>query len=368
MLNAPDEPKILLFAFFRYLFSLPVLREIKLLFSLIFVQLAPDIPAALTRSSVGITGFNVGISAAVATFFFCFLVTSVWTYSIGLFSGCTDNTVQLCFIDDTANIILYSLICPLYVGLGVWLWMVVINHSGELRAYARSVGTAQKSGEAHWVRGVLLLFVILGVSLFSTSNYISDVTDPAKVSIDYWFVERLGSNERTIGPLGVYYFLINFMLLTVSLISITLFMTMFVTGFEIGSALDGYKNKEAISFFELKSKLEAFTEVYLLGKALAFLYMINILIWQSSPLGNTDNLWVAGFFVSLIGVLFISLPRYYIELQWYRFQVRAGSTPENCREQYQDIRPLAAKFLAMFFDVMMIGSFMLTFWPEYIVS
>lgn len=368
MLNAPDEPRIQLFAFFRHLFQFPILREVKFLVSLIFVQLAPEIPTALTRSTVGIAGVGVGSAAAGATFFFCFVVNSVWTYSIGLFSGCADNSNLMCFMDDTANVILYTFVCPLYVGLGVWLWMVVINHTGELRAYANNIRATPNPKSPNWVRGFLLLSLILAISLFGTANYISDVTDPGRVSVDYWFVERLTNNMRSIGPLGVYYFLINFVLLTISLVSITLFMSIFVVGFEVGAALDGYDKPEKIDLIALKLKLAAFTEAYLLGKALTFLYMMNILIWQSSPLGNTENLWVAGLFASLIGVVFISLPRYYIELQWYRYRMRTELLPKDDLGQYQDIRPSYAKFLAMFFDVAMIGSFILTFWPDYIAS
>ncbi|MGE0484477.1 MAG: hypothetical protein AB7Q81_10085 [Gammaproteobacteria bacterium] len=368
MFNAPDDPKIQSFAFCRDLFQLPVLRELKFLVSLIFIQLAPGIPVGLTKSTTGISGAGVGVASAVATFFFCFVVNAGWTYSLNMFVGCGADQQVMCFADDTANLILYVLVCPLYVGLGVWLWMVVLNQAGELRAYARSISEPDSPREVSWVKGFALLTIILGVSLFGTSNYISDITNTSRVPVDYWFVVRLADGSRAIGPLGVYYFLINFVLLTITLISITLFMSIFVVGFEIGAALDRYRGTDALDFNVLKIKLSAFTEAYLLGKALAFLYMWNILIWQSSPLGNTENLWVAGLFASLIGVFFISLPRYYIELQWFRYRVRAGLLPEDDSEQYQDIRPSHAKFLAMLFDTLIIGGFILSFWKPYIAS
>lgn len=366
MISSPDDPKIRAFAFGRWIFQLPVLRHIKIALGLIFVQLAPGVPIALSRSTLGISGAAVGVAAGVATFFFCFVVIALWTQQVGTLSG--DEANRVYFLSDTTNLILYTFVCPLYVGLGIWLWMVVLNHSGELRTYASELNPQLPQPRPQWFRGFALLMLILAIALFGTANYISDVTDVTRVPDHYWFVHLLADGTRSIGPLGVYYFLINFVLLTITLISITLFMTIFTTVFRVGAALDSYEPAESVDFREIRLKLSSYTEAYLLGKALAFLYMLNLILWQASPLGKTDNLWIAGLFASLIGVVFISLPRYFVELQWYRYRERAGLLPEDDQHQYQDIRPFYAKALATVFDTLLISGFIMSFWQQYIVS
>ena len=366
MISSPDDPKIRAYAIARWLFQFPILRHFKIALGLIFVQLAPGVPTALSRSTLGISGAAVGGAAGVATFFFCFIVIALWTQYVGTLSGEEANRIY--FLDDTANLILYTIVCPLYVGLGIWLWMVVLNHSGNLRTYANELNPQLPQARPQWFRGFTLLVLILAVALFGTANYISDVTDMSRVPDHYWFVHVLADGTRSIGPLGVYYFLINFVLLTITLISIALFMTIFTTIFRVGSALDSYESAEKLDFREIRLKLSSFTEAYLLGKALAFLYMLNIILWQASPLGNTNNLWIAGLFASLIGVVFISLPRYFVELQWFRYRERAGLLPEEDKHQYQDIRPFYAKALATTFDTLLISGFIMSFWPQYIVS
>lgn len=364
--SAPDDPKIWAYALLCRLFEYPILRTVKNALNLLFVQLAPEVPTSLSRSTVGQAGFRVGGVAALATLLFCFLVPALWTRSLGTFSG--DDVSRMYFFDDIINLTLYLVVCPLYVGLGVWLWILVIKHSGDIRDYAEDLERDAKRRRPSWVREFLLLVIVMAVALFATANYIADITDPGRVPIDYWFVKITANGERTIGPLGVYYFLINFVLLSITLISITFFMSIFSAVFSVGAALQNYKHPDRIDFSAVRSKLEAFTEAYLLGKALTFLYMVNILMWQSSPLGNTNNLWIAGLFASLIGVVFVSLPRYFVELQWYRYRQRTGQLPEDEPGQHQDIRPFYAQVMATIVDTLLIGGFMMSFWPEYLVS
>jgi len=364
--SAPHDPKIWAFALLYRLFEYPILRSVKHGLKLVFVQLAPEVPTSLSRSTVGQVGIRVGAVAALATLLFCFVVPAVWASMLGTFSG--DDPSRMYFSRDTINLILYLVVCPLYVGLGVWLWIVVIKYSGGIRDYAINLDSQAERNRMSWLRQFLLLTVVMAVSLFATANYIADITDPARVAVDYWFVKLMPSGDRSIGPLGVYYFLINFVLLTITLISIMFFMSIFSAVFSVGTALQKYEQPNRIDLGVIRLKLEAFTEAYLLGKALTFLYMLNILMWQSSPLGNTENLWIAALFASLIGVVFVSLPRYFVELQWFRYRERTGQLPVDDPSQHQDIRPFYVQVSATIFDTLLIGGFIMSFWPEYILS
>ncbi|GGA68367.1 hypothetical protein GCM10011369_07520 [Neiella marina] len=365
--SAPDEPKIWIYSLLLNLANAYPCKILKAPFSYVFIELAPEIPVSLRNSSVGYTGRRVGLAAALATFIFCFCIPAIWTLSEGTFSG--SDAGRLYFSDDTVNLILYTLICPLYVGLGVWLWLVSIHSSGELKLYSQSIqGEASPPRQGLLFREFLLFVLLLAISLLGTASYISDISDVSKVSVDYWFVDKTHFNERIIGPLGVYYFLLNFVLLFITLLTITFFMSIFSSAISIGSSLESYSQQRCLDFNVIRIKLEAFTEAYLLGKSITFCYMINILLWQSSALGNTDNLWIAGLFVTLIGVVFVSLPRYFIELQWFRYRQRTGQLVDHDRDNYQDIRPFNAKLIATALDTLLISGFALSFWPDYLIS
>lgn len=86
---------------------------------------------------------------------------------------------------------------------------------------------------------------------------------------------------------------------------------------------------------------------------------------KAGTLGNTGNIYVAGFFLSLVGVVFVSLPRYFLELQWYRYRHRvAGHT--GAAPAYQDTRPFSAKLIATVLDTLLIGGFITEFWRSII--
>lgn len=79
---------------------------------------------------------------------------------------------------------------------------------------------------------------------------------------------------------------------------------------------------------------------------------------------------VLGSVLTLFGVVFLSIPRYYVELQWFRLQAAkeagAAAVPE-----YEDVRPWEIDFVggswkprlvANFVDTLIIGGFITSFW------
>lgn len=361
----PREPKVWMFAKILSISDWPVCKQIKLLLRLLFVDLAPDIPVSLTRSISGNTGKKAAIQGFLVAFIFCFIVTTIWTLLNGTFSGEDPN--RLYFSRDTTNLILYTTICPLYVGLGCWLAVTVVSGWSEVKNLSVVIKEENTlSQRRNPIKAPVLAIVILGIAFFATSNYVSEVTAIGNVAKHYWFVDYSEAIGRRLGSLGVYYFLLNFVLLVITLMSITFFMSSFSSLIEVGNALSVRSSKMDINFPILRVKLATFTEAYILAKWLTVLYMINIYLWRATPLGRTTNLIVAAFFVSLIGVIFVSIPRYFLELQWHRYNYRIGQIDKDS-EIYDDLRPFNMRIVASILDSLLIGGFILSFWSDRIL-
>jgi len=298
-------------------------------------------------------------------FFFCFIVNVIGAFFNESLLG-TPNDNRIYFFQDTVNIILYLFICPSYVGLSCWLIVSVIKGWNEINSYALELGNT-KSKEIRKIpyKAPLLATLIFGIAFFSTSNYISDImTEMNNTNKYYWFVGFSDTGEAYTGPLWVYYFLLNFTLLLITLLSITFFMSIFSVVIDVGNSLDKTPPNNKLEFLILRTKLSSFTEAYMLAKLLTGLYMINVFLWEKTALGKTDNLIIAALFISLIGVFFVSIPRYFLELQWHKYKYRSGEVDEKS-ESYDDIRPFEIKLIATVLDTFLIGSFILTFfWPR----
>lgn len=354
---APANPKVWAFAVLMRLGELPIIRQLKGLIALIFVDLAPAIPVSLRRSITGGSGPHAFALGFAITFFFCLVVPAAWTFWLGHFwPDASETTVT--FGEDKPNLLLYSMICPLYVGLGCWLVVAAITGWSEVRSLATSLDPdTDEAPRRPVIKQAMLVVLILSMAFFSTANYIEDILDPQNVEKLYWFMERTASGEHTLNVLGVYYFLLNFSLLLITLISITLFMSIFVSTMAVGRALENL-DQGSVDFAVLKAKLSVFTEVYILAKLLTFTYMVNFIIWQASPLGETQNILVAYVFLALFGVLFVSFPRYFVELQWFRFMVRSGQAASTENVEHE-IRPFGIKLAATLVDTLLIGGFIL---------
>lgn len=354
---APKDPKVWIFAVLLRLSNVAGIRQVKALVKFMFVELAPSIPVSLKRSITGGAGLQAGLLGAFITLLFCLVVPIAWTLAIDRFSSDQAGTIFL--LQDTTNLILYAVVCPLYVGLGCWLAVAVISGWSEIREYAAALDPeVVRPRRSTSVKKLLLVVLILSMGLFSTTTYIGDIMDPANVPQRYWFMELTESGEHTLGALGVYYFLINFALLMVTLISITLFMSIFVSVFAVGQALEAKTRPSDAELPVLEARLATFTEAYILAKWLTVTYMVNFYLWKNSPLGATQNLYVAFVFLTLFGVLFVSFPRYFVELQWYRFLVRSGQVHVN-EDVHKDIRPFKVRVVATILDSVIIGSFVI---------
>ncbi len=385
--KSPKDPKVWTYSKFLDISHYPIIKSIKWLISLIFVEASPKVPVSLKRTFSGVNGKRAFFVGFALTLIFCLIINIVWTYFNGtlfsLESEASEVQNVLYFSKDYWNLVLYALICPLYVGLTCWLVVVVIKGWGDIKEFKESEDLkndtiAVPSPRFSYIKPIFLGFLILSIAFALTTNYINDIEklannsemvfESSSESIEskikyYWFFTENEDGEFELGSLGVYYFLLNYSLLIITLIAITFFMSIYKVMMGVGKKLESKDSIGSLDFETLKTKLSAFTESYILAKALVAVYIINIIIWVQSPLGEnaTDqNIQVAVIIMGLIGVFMISIPRYYVELQWYRLKNKS-SEDSNTNLDYEDLRPFWMNYVATVCDTLLIGGFILSY-------
>lgn len=326
----PSDPKfkpptVLLTEIVEKFAMFPVVRPVIRGFGFIFVDLAPDLPQAELYALSQTKRREIFVAAYLITLLFCLVIPAIWTVVNGTFQG--DEAHVRYFRDDIHNILLYTFICPTYIGLGVLLIITAYAGGHNLCNVENQTTCSAISRRQILFQIPLLCVVILGVALTLTSMYIRDVSDVDRIGYVYWFLEETPRGEARLGALGVYYFLLNFVLLLVTLVSLACFMSVFAATIRIANnvkMLERPLTDDVVETFSLR--FEIFVRVYYLAKFLIAAYILNFWIWHKSPLGGVQNLYVAHFFLMLVVFLFMTIPIYYLELQWYRHRIRYALT------------------------------------------
>jgi len=373
-----DEPKLYWFDKLLQIGKLPIFREISLLISLIFIRVAPEIPISLKKSYSGPDGLRAGIIGFIITFIFAFIMNVIGTSINGTLIGTTflagdslfnsPGPAVIHFLDDWWNLLLYAIVCPAYVGLTCWLVVVVIKGYGEIKDFKnKELSENSQPRKFTLVKGIALGVLVLSVAFLLTTNYINDIMVLVEKEKYYWFLTKI-NDQYEVRALGVYYFLLNFSLLIVTLIALTFFMSIYALIMSVGKALESKKEIGQFEFKILKEKLSIFTEAYIITKGIIACYIANIWIWAASPMGKgvTENFAIAVILLAIIGVFLVSFPRYFVELQWYKLKLRApGGLGLN--HSYEDLRTFKIKNIAQVLDYAFIGGFAL-YAVQYIIG
>jgi hypothetical protein len=329
---------------------------------------SPDVPASLTAIWRSANLNAVFLIAGTLTFVACFVVVVVWSALAETLYG--NDPQRLYFVHDWVNILNYTLLCPLYVGFGAVLIASSIQGWANLSQLAGNEASNQNSRRSHRAAFSILLFGLL-FALISNANFMTEALDPAIYRRTYWFVKQVRPDgSRVIGALGFYYGLLNFCLLLFSVVVGITFISQFRLMGQIGANLDSLARHEPIDTELLRARLTTFTQSYLAGKFAVAAYMANALAWKTTQARHSVNLIAYGAALTFFGVFFLSFPRYYVEMEWYR--LRALALPsESKAPDYQDLRPWEVQFVggswkprlwAGLLDTVIIGAFITSFW------
>ncbi len=355
----PEDEKIRYYSYFYCAYDkltpAPVRRTIQYLLGII----SPTIPADLSADLVGASAVAAGLTAALMTFLFSFVGTVGLTYWNGTLSGIDPS--RMYFSQDVYNIILYALVCPCYVGLGAALVTAVVQGYGKIQALACSVSSnVTTKFQIHIPLGI---FIILSLSALFICKYALAVSDIDRVGKVYWFIEQSPKGDLRLGFVFFYYILLNFCLLVATLTFLGCFCSMFLVSISVGDALS-YAELSDLEFESIRLKMGTFVTVYICAKLLIVAYMINFYIWSASPLAVAqENVLATKVALTIFGIFFISLPRYYIEYQWHLFKWRTPGL-RAAISQHDDLRTRRVRTLAFFADTTLIGTFVASVWLE----
>jgi hypothetical protein len=374
-----DKPKAPLNDFRVWLFyqtfrayTTIVPARVRALARLILFEISPDVPGSLTSAGrdMGLTAVFV-ISALLTLIMSCGVVTT-WTIIDGTFKG--TDFARLYFCQDWVNIVNYAVLCPLFVGFGSVLIATTVQGWAKLSEMGiQARGSERRLGRYGSV--FLMSLLILCFAFFANAHSMSENLKPAIYPKVYWFIDHVTTGTtgtRVLGPLGFYYGFLNFCLMLFSILVVATFLSQFRLVLGIGESLDRAGSPTALPIDELRVRLTTFTQSYLAGKLAVAAYMANALAWKTTQAKHSTNLVLYGGVLTLFGVVFLSIPRYYVELMWLRLREAEGGGKSE--SEYEDLRPLWVKFVggawparivAGAMDTLIIGGFIGTFWSGF---
>jgi hypothetical protein len=275
------------------------------------------------------------------TFLFCFVAVLVWSLVDGTFSG--NDRGRLYFSRDLTNIINYAILCPAYVGLSAQLVVLLVTCWAHLSkpSVITASGIAGVNPRLPRASVGVTAFIVFAISAGTTVNFIWECLNPNVYPRIGWWVGRVAADgSRMLSPLGIYYALLNFTLLSVCLIAALAFLSLFLLCVRVGALINDQPLSSQLDFESLRSALSHFTQAYIVFKLLAVTLVLNAYTWRYSRMQPSFLFHAMCAALVLFGVFFISVPRYYIELEWFRFRVRrplAAGLPDSLERD--DIRP-----------------------------
>ena len=242
--------------------------------------------------------------AFIVTFILCFVVNIVGCYISGTLIG--DDPKRQYFFYDMASIINYVIICPIYVGLNVILIDRFIDSYCVSINYLDIYNLLKKN--------ILWIAIILTISFLITTNYTKEILDPNTHFKIYWYISYYNSEELYLGLIGTYYIIINFILTIFISNSFIFFLKQFFFARNINiSEIKNNNNTDSIN-----QQLHSFVYEYFIFKFLIASYMANVCTWRMSQPHGSINYYIMIIFVTFLGLVIITIPRYYIQKQLYK--------------------------------------------------
>jgi hypothetical protein len=330
--------------------------------------ISPDVPVSLTDAWRD-AGLNAVFSiAASLTFIMSFVVVAVWSAFAGTLYG--SDSGRIYFLKDWVNLLNYAMLCPLYIGFGAVLIATTVQ--GWARLNTLKVRHHEETPPRRSYGSMFLILLIsLCAAFFMNAQFMAENMNPTIYPRLYWFVDHIEPNKtRVMGSFGFYYGFLNFCLMLFSILVAATFISQFRLLIEIGRTLDRLANESTLTTEMLRARLTTFTQSYLAGKLAVAAYMVNARAWKTSQMHHSIALVVYGGILTLFGVVFLSLPRYYVELLWFHLRTARRGNGEPIPE-YDDLRPLEIGFVrgswkvrvvAGAMDALIISSFITSFW------
>jgi len=286
------------------------------------------------------------------------------------------------FMNDWANLILYSFVVPFYVACGTG----IIALCWQFQNQTFKIGDAEPTS-VPLLEGARPVFVgtpkhliCLGLAVaaftgFLAFDYQSNVfsvltkgyaelfpDDKVKnealpfleymmgpiekynselkpAPILYWFLENK-SDGFLFNMSGYFYIALNYVLLLFTVISVLVLLS---AGFSVANLRDRIDREEFKNFRDLEAQIGRYVLAFILAKWMFLAYVVNTYIWRGSLLGTVGPVDVTIIAYTIIGSFLLPIPNRVLEIFWYskcrRVFISSGCSKNPGRPSFQSIVP-----------------------------
>ena len=374
--NCPQERRAMVFELSSILgngiLSIPwlgeLLKRLGRLFAVVLQAVSPAIDMDMGSGGPPPNVFSkIFVYAAPLTFFFCYVVSGFLAVRSGTFL--TSSTFNgLSFLYDRWNFGIYLVVVPLYVSCAIFLiYIAAISWKRLNSIYSLEAGVSSFWSNSTRIVGFFAIsFILAGLYI---SEYISDLADPKVTTELYWFFTQASTGVRTLNRAGYYYVFLNSVLLFITAMAAFCYIALSIEIFRLGkyipqvaAAIDPSADvtaKRAL-LADLESKiqeaLDEYAYSYIIAKVLVATYAVNIILWQWSPAGKVSNVNSAVVALAIIGLVFLVVPRLYLNSKWYRLKyamLRVSSDAE-IPGLGEELKPRRFRRLETWLDVLFV--------------
>ena len=163
---APGDTKLRWFQHASDAFTRVLPEWLRLFLRNLLLGVTPHVPATLLdlpANGLPRRAFKAGFALGLA---FCFGGSLLATWISGTLYVAAKG--QLCFLKDWGNLINFAIVCPVYIGLGSALIVLVLQASNRLRAEALIQSESPRLPRAPFA---IFVFLVIGVSAVLTTRY-----------------------------------------------------------------------------------------------------------------------------------------------------------------------------------------------------
>jgi hypothetical protein len=279
----------------------------------------------------------VAVAAAIAGFIFSFGLNYLFARAAGTLSG--PEKWRLYFLDDTANLRIYTSIAPVYIACSSVIIYVYLSSSLFLKKFDEDWSVRDSALMA--TRLVLFALLLLGVDALLQYRYFTEIiTSYGRLphmlkegykhcsALTYWFAEKTASGPLALNVAGMMYFIGNFVRLAIVITAAYCFVGAAASLVKFGLQVSAGTVRNA-DIGEIRERIYSYSIIELWMKGLYLILTIHGKVWGESCLTGDVNIQLAGAVVFAVGWVMLTVPRNFVEYQLWRTSRDRASGPND---------------------------------------